>query len=453
MSIFANYEVGVNWSQISRSSKPFVTVSPQPTSISGADYGPDTPGTTTSGIQEAINATISVYGMPQVFLLPGTFIVSSRIDPSNGGAALVGGVIKGSGKHLSIIKWASGLSGTIFGWNLPTSTLTDWTFSDFAVEGGSATSAPLVQFIQAEGGARHFLARFYINDTAGLAEAFYFQGAEDCVVESFQTSTAASLTGPPAFHWVCPGGVLLLIEPILHTSGIQAAECMIIGGACLALSFDTAGIPSNITIFGLFWNGSVAAPITLNKVGSNPAFYLTLINPYLSGENSSNPMIHGTSSVLQLVLTIIGPSTLHNTFSTGPQPITDITNTVYYRQSPTFFTNYAEPNIDNRHGVTAADASAIVLGTINTSLQSLYRLTGRIMATAGSTPSASYVLKWTEGGTAISQTLSVSALNTPNFADILIQPDNGTTVTAQITSISGSGVTINVASELVPVAQ
>jgi len=423
------------------------------TTNNGADYGPDTPGTTTSGIQEAINATIALYGAPQVFLLPGTFIVSSKIDPSNRGQALIGGVFRGSGKRLSIIQWGSGLSGTILGWNLPTSTLTDWTFTDFGVIGGSASGAPLVQFIQSEGGARHFWARFYVNDTAGLAEAFYNQGAEDCVVESFQTDTAAALSGPPAFHWLCPGGILLLIEPVLHTSQIQAAQCLIFGGACLSVAFDTAGVPSNITIFGLFWNGSVAVPITLNRVGSNTTFYLTMINCYLSGENSSNPMIHGTSTLLKLVLNVVGPSTIHNTYSTGPQKLSDISDTIYYRQSPTFYTNYAEPNIDNRKGVTAADASAKSLGTIDTSFQTIYLLRARVRITAGTSPSVTYTLTWTEGGATVSKALSASAVGGDAYLEIIIQPDNGTSVTAQITALSGTGATVNVAAQLLPVSQ
>ena len=100
--------------------------------------------------------------------------------------------------------------------------------------------------------------------------------------------------------------------------------------------------------------------------------------------------------------------------------------------------------LDNRTGVTTADASAKTLYTTTGSGQ-LYRLMGRILATAGTSPSATYKLIWTEGGTTQTKTLTISALDTDSDLSILIQPDNGTAITAQLTAISGTGTTVNVA--------
>ena len=70
------------------------------------------------------------------------------------------------------------------------------------------------------------------------------------------------------------------------------------------------------------------------------------------------------------------------------------------------------PNLggDARTGLTAADASATTLYT-TTAAGQLYRLMGRILATAGTSPSATYTIKWTEGGATITKTLSISALD------------------------------------------
>ena len=100
--------------------------------------------------------------------------------------------------------------------------------------------------------------------------------------------------------------------------------------------------------------------------------------------------------------------------------------------------------LDNRRGVTAADSSAKTLYTTTASGQ-LYRLSGRILATAGTSPSATYTLKWTEGGTVQTETLTLSALNTIEAVSVLIQPDSGTAITAQLTAISGTSTTVNVA--------
>jgi hypothetical protein len=82
---------GTPWMNVE--GKPFLTVSPlgmAQTGLpnAGADFGPDTTGTTTSGVQEAINAVAATGGT--VRLLPGTFVMSalqtsplSFIDPPN----------------------------------------------------------------------------------------------------------------------------------------------------------------------------------------------------------------------------------------------------------------------------------------------------------------------------------------------------------------------------------
>lgn len=59
--------------------RPYVTVSPS-SSFDGSDYGAFTPGTTTSGIQEALNYAYGLAPMiPEVHLLPGKFSISSPI--------------------------------------------------------------------------------------------------------------------------------------------------------------------------------------------------------------------------------------------------------------------------------------------------------------------------------------------------------------------------------------
>lgn len=100
--------------------------------------------------------------------------------------------------------------------------------------------------------------------------------------------------------------------------------------------------------------------------------------------------------------------------------------------------------LDNRTALTAADGSAKTLYTTTASGQ-LYRLSGRILATAGTSPSATYTLKWTERGTVQTETLTLSALNTIEAVSVLIQPDSGTAITAQLTAISGTITTVNVA--------
>jgi len=86
--------------------QPFVTVSPVGTSSgyptnNGANYGPDTPGTVSSGLFEALNALQTIGGV--IFLLPGTFKIAGTATIPNITHSIV---IMGSGMYTSIIQRA-----------------------------------------------------------------------------------------------------------------------------------------------------------------------------------------------------------------------------------------------------------------------------------------------------------------------------------------------------------
>ena len=99
--------------------------------------------------------------------------------------------------------------------------------------------------------------------------------------------------------------------------------------------------------------------------------------------------------------------------------------------------------LDNRTGITVVDAAATTLYT-TTAAGQLYRINARAFATVGT--SATYVIKWTEGGVVNSKTLSVTALDTEVTQNFSIQPDNATAITAQITAITST--TLNVATSV-----
>lgn len=113
--------------------------------------------------------------------------------------------------------------------------------------------------------------------------------------------------------------------------------------------------------------------------------------------------------------------------------------------------------LDNRTGLTAVDASPITLypktGQPAIVSGQLYRLSARIMATVlGTGGSATYTLKWVEGGQTIPKTLTVSAVDSDSDLMILIQPDANTQITAQLTAISGTGTSVNVAASVEQIA-
>ena len=103
--------------------------------------------------------------------------------------------------------------------------------------------------------------------------------------------------------------------------------------------------------------------------------------------------------------------------------------------------------LDNRTGLTATDSSAKTLYT-TTAASQVYRVTARVFGKSGTISSAVYTIGWTEGGTAMTETVSISAVSTMDSAVFLLQPDNGKAITVQLTTLSGTSPVVDVAATL-----
>ena len=99
---------------------------------------------------------------------------------------------------------------------------------------------------------------------------------------------------------------------------------------------------------------------------------------------------------------------------------------------------------DVRTGLTAADASATTLYT-TTAAGQVYEVAARILGTGGTITSGVYTIGWTEGGVARTATVSITATGTLSSSLFLLQPDSGTAITGQLTTLSGTSPVVNVA--------
>jgi hypothetical protein len=129
-----------NWKSVL--GKPVVTVSPVGVGTTGivnngADFGPDTPSTSTCGIQEAINSLSSTTGT--VHLLPGIFNVTATVQ--------MGSQIRleGSGSASSTVK------GTVDP-VLEVNALNFAVIDNLTVDGGSSTTNRCLLFAGASNG-------------------------------------------------------------------------------------------------------------------------------------------------------------------------------------------------------------------------------------------------------------------------------------------------------------
>ena len=103
--------------------------------------------------------------------------------------------------------------------------------------------------------------------------------------------------------------------------------------------------------------------------------------------------------------------------------------------------------LDNRTGLTATDSAAKTLYT-STAASQVYRVTARVFGKSGTISSAVYTIGWTEGGTSMTETVSISAVSTMDSAVFLLQPDNGKAITVQLTTLSGTSPVVDVAATL-----
>ena len=99
---------------------------------------------------------------------------------------------------------------------------------------------------------------------------------------------------------------------------------------------------------------------------------------------------------------------------------------------------------DQRTGLTAADASAKTLYT-TTAADQVYEVAARIFGTGGTITSGIYTVGWTEGGTSRTATVSITATGTLSSSLFLLQPDSGTAITGELTTLSGTSPVVNVA--------
>ena len=431
---------------------PYVTVSPVGLAQglprnNNANYGPDTPGTTTCGINEAVNS-----GATSIVLLkiPGkVFQTSTSIMlPAAYGVRLVAeGPMDFNGEPgLAYINY----SGT-----------------GYAIDTAASPALNIKGYIDGihvetpNGSGVHFNGVVYDIGYLG-AVGGGVAGSIGLNFDSLSNAVEAHIKN------LRVGGYLLHVRinqdhftcDHLNTSYTYAGQTII---------DHVAGWGFHIGYWHNFCNNVAAANGLTIEAGYAMKIDVLLWEPDTWTTPTTSIISNSSSETIRL-----GPISTTNAFD----PATYMTGSNY-----TFFENLKTGNfllanaimfgkfghynsvatagnglvsilgLDNRRGLTAVDAAAITLYTVPAVTTTAFKVNLRALLTAGTTPSASYVVAWTEGGVVQSVTVTVSALNTPSTQPgILIQPDESTAITAQLTAISGTGTTVNVAADVEEIA-
>ena len=429
---------------------PYVTVSPVGLAQglprnNNANYGPDTPGTTTCGINEAVNSgatSIVLLKIPgKVFqtstsiMLPAAYgvrLVAEGPMDFNGESGLA--YINYSGTGYAIDTAASpalNIKGYMDGIQVETPNGSGVHFNGVvydigylgAVGGGVAGSIGLnFDFLSAPTMAHIKMLRvgayslhIRINQdhfTCDHIETSYTIAGQNAVIE--KVAGWGMFIG--YWHHYCSGSAptygLLIDNPV---DGNRAMSIGSFLWEASAYSIPTSYIIQNssIELITVASASTGNSGVDLNGLLNNVGFF--------RGSTAAawffNGLIMANSKILQ--------------YSGIPTAGAGV-SAIY--------------GLDNRRGLTAADAAAITLYTIpagNTT--SSFKISPRMLLTAGTSPAATYVIEWTEGGVVQSLTLTASALQTQYGTPILIQPDANTVITAQLSAISGTGTSANVA--------
>ncbi len=286
--------------------KPYITVSAKGISNGlsdiendGADFGPDTPGTQTSGIQEAIDYAISAgnvsqyghYGLwdfKRIKLLPGFFVINDNatIYFNNTTNNPTGIIFEGSSisEYVTVIAKLNSLSSPIISFSSPSGSSTGITatamqFKNFAVwyygSASNAASGVTVVNLSAQseiGSAAMRFENLIIESSNPINNVMLdVSGYEDSVIDNVFTSNAggsynSNITQPSLKAYMSNGNVKIYNGQ--HSGiDIQAQMAILSGtvigtGAGAGIIWRPTNNGSSLILDGVYFGGTLTRLIT-----------------------------------------------------------------------------------------------------------------------------------------------------------------------------------------------
>ena len=189
------------------------------------------------------------------------------------------------------------------------------------------------------------------------------------------------------------------------------------------------------TVGGAAGDGSMRGILTVNS-DSVPGANTTIIESFnngfgVIGSDGTNAWF-GSKSNLQTYWRI----------SSGRPPVYSGTATQGMGLVPIY-------GLDNREGLTAADASPITIYATPAGSNGLFRISGGVDVTAYTSGTVTYTITWTDvNGTAHTMTASLSAVGHADLNALgLERVKGGTNITVQLTGTFVATVSVDAASE------
>jgi len=426
---------------------PYLTVSPIGSSTSGvtlknngADYGPDTPGTTTSGIVEALTAGASnglpIKGIPVANFYISTLIDLSAIYPTGAVNRLImdfSNCVIQPTANLSVVVNAGCPTGKSFG---------NCEFHFGTIDANSTTSTTGLQLYNMSNCRVYWdsLTNFTgpssngvgvsIDSTITVNGNFF----DNYVFGSYLSGNALgfqTVGNASASAWGCQGNYMTILHTILNTSG---------------LSID-ANQPGKNTIFNTFW---------FLVVESNTNFGIIVGN----SQNVIYCMYTGSNGLDGLLVQAGQTATL--------QAYGYFRDSINTNGNPCYLVNYSIPPVQPitlgatlQKNETGADAN--ILTVAPPKVAGHFRVDLSIDVSADNTGTLGWTATWTDSnshaqtptnlaltiaGTAAPVLTVVAVANTHYYASLMLDCDNSGTNIVIKTTFSGTSIAYKVTAKV-----
>jgi hypothetical protein len=473
----------IAWSNLA--GKPYVTVSPagitgglSSLNNAGADFGPDTPGSNTVGIQEALNFA-SANGINRVCLLSGLFSIKAGIMWPSGW----GGILEGNGSARTASNApASGVTLVETDASFPTGTLDmldlngadvyGFTIRDiyflYSLSGTSATS--VVNLGQATD-SRHSVRVERCDFDAGTNST---HGFVSLIMDHNQGSTLDQVncwsplnTNQFGLQWKTPGGGVKIFGGTYDGMNLAPQVAGLYSVTTNHKITVSGGNSPVITLVDHYRNPNDTSPIVLNQCGT--AVTLIVLGGWLYLQNAGSifPVFFDSgASADSYSLTIDGTvliggggSTPNTLFSTTAASQLYVLAPVLLQSNATLdstasLTGVGLPGVlglDNRTGRTAADGSKIPIATSPTGYTSLIRVSVAVTTVGGAATTFTYTISWTDengNSQSVSATGSAAAMGTTISNTALAHVETATSVQVQLVAVSGTGAKVDLAASV-----
>ena len=310
----------------------------------GADFGPDTLGTTTFGIQEAFDYMVT-NRIFSIFLLSGTFQISNTVLlPSgfNGVTVRGAGVLSYNGPNTSNSGTVIQGSGdyTLFEWSDPSVFTQGWMFENLSFS-APTTTVPVVDLHQSEQSTNLLLNHVTVTNTSpfgvtggNLEDATIVPSCLDMSGNEDSNLFAclfSGYSGNPGVKWVSGGGSISDFQSKFFNGIYVSAVTALFSGSVISgdgTGFNTLYTYTNVEfgteeldLFGVYFNSSNMMGINaFSPVTSAPFGNKLIINAVGLLYPASTPLVSVNNEFIQVYLHAQGltAANLINLFNVAP---------------------------------------------------------------------------------------------------------------------------------------